>query len=37
MLNKAKEGKIFKNLCKNVQNLKKIEKGEVIARDYHTQ
>ena len=33
-----KKGKIFKHLGKNVQNLKKkIEKGQVIACDYHTQ
>ena len=35
---RAKQGKIFKNLGKNVQNLKKkIEKRQVIACDYRRQ
>ena len=32
-----KKGKIFKNLGKNVQNLKIFEKGQVIVCDNHMQ
>ena len=33
MFKRAKKGKIFENIGKNVQNLKYFEKGQVIARD----
>ena len=33
MFKRAKKGKIFGNMGKNVQNLKYFEKGQVIARD----
>ena len=34
---RAKKGKIFENLGKNVQNLIYSEKGQVTACDYHMQ